>query len=135
MQYTLDSGKTIRIPDDLLAKMQKNLNLSKEEAIEVYLEDEGYLENDEQIELDKKAKASEITRTIHGARAESAKKRTVTRKADTTKEGLIADLAEWLADIAQEVKIENIGKLITFKLGEDTFKLDLIRQRKPKEKK
>ena len=134
MNYTLDNGKTIRIDDSLLDKMQKNLGVDREDAILIYLEDEGYLENEEQTELDKKAKDSGISRTIHGARAEGAKKRTVVRKEDKTKEGLIARLTEVLEEIADEVKIVNIGKLISFKLGEETFKLDLIRQRKPKEK-
>jgi hypothetical protein len=30
------------------------------------------------------------------------------------------------------VVIEKKGKLITFRIGEDTFKVDLIRNRKPK---
>ena len=56
------------------------------------------------------------------------------RKEDTTKENIIKALAERLEELATEVKIENVGKLITFKRGEDSFKRDLIRQRKPKAK-
>ena len=126
------NGKKLRIPDEQLDRICKGLNVSKEEAIDIWLEDEGYEINEEQEELDKKARASKITQTIHGARAKSNTKRTVTRKADTTKEGIIKTLAETLESMAENVKIENAGKLITFKLGEDTFKLDLIRQRKPK---
>ena len=86
-------------------------------------------------ELDKKAKASRITATIHEAKAtKERKERKVVRKEDTTKENIIKALAERLEELATEVKIENVGKLITFKLGEDSFKLDLIRQRKPKAK-
>ena len=133
MTYDFD-GKTIRIPDQDLDRIEKGLKVSKEEAIEIWLEDEGYLDNEEQNALDEKAKASKITQTIHQARAETTKKRTVVRKEDTTKEGIIATLAETLKDIAEDVNIVNVGKLITFRLGNETFKLDLIRQRKPKEK-
>lgn len=131
MTYQLN-GKSIRIPDENLERIQKGLKVSREEAIQIWLEDEGYEVNEEQEELDKRAKASKITQTIHGARAETAKKRTFVRKEDKTKEGIIATLAKTLKELAENVKIENVGKLITFQLGEDTFKLDLIRQRKPK---
>lgn len=132
MKYTLDNGKVINIPDSDLKRLMESLDLDEESAVEIWLEDEGYLDNEEQNELDKKAKDSKITQTIHGARAETTRKRTVVRKADETKESIIALLAETLEGVADEVKIENVGKLITFKLGEDSFKLDLIRQRKPK---
>ena len=132
MTYELTNGKKVRIPDTDLDRIEKGLGISREEAIEIWLEDEGYEVNEEQEALDQTAKASRITQTIHGARAEGGKKRTPTRKEDKTKEGIIALLAETLKETAEDVKIENIGKIITFKLGEDTFKLDLIRQRKPK---
>ncbi len=45
MRYDFN-GKTINIPDAELEKSMKLLGLSKEEAIEMYLEDEGYLENE-----------------------------------------------------------------------------------------
>lgn len=132
MKYTLDNGKVINIPDKDLKRIMDGLDLDEESAIEIWLEDEGYLDNDEQNELDKRAKDSKITQTIHGARAETTKKRVVVRKEDKTKEGIISALAETLKELADEVEIVNVGKLITFKLGEDSFKLDLIRQRKPK---
>ena len=115
----------------------QTLGLDKDEAIQVYLEDEGYLENEEQNALEKKAKENRITATIHQAKAEYKPKTQKERvkKDDPTKEGIIKAIAEMLPSLeATEVKIENIGKLITFKLGTDTFKLDLIRQRPPKQK-
>ena len=104
----------------------------------MYLEDEGYIENEEQVALDKKAKDSRITATIHQARVENGKKNQKERvkKADPTKEGIIAEIAETLRSMgATEVEIINKGKLITFHMGEDTYKVDLIRQRPPKKNK
>lgn len=133
INYKLDNGKNVRIPKEDIERTM-NLGVDEDEAILIWLEDEGYIDNEEQNELDKKAKASKITATIHGARKETTKKRTVVRKEDKTKEDIIKTLAETLEEIAENVKIENVGKLITFTLGNDNFKLDLIRQRKPKEK-
>lgn len=132
--HKLDNGKTVRIPKEDIERTAKGLGVDEDEAILIWLEDEGYIDNDEQNELDKKAKASKITATIHGARKETTKKREVVRKEDATKERIIQALAETLSGIAQNVKIENVGKLITFTLGDENFKLDLIRQRKPKNK-
>ena len=133
MLYKLDNGKQVDIPDNELDKLVDKLNLSLAEAIELWLEDNDFQVNEEQEELDKKAKKERITATIHEAKADKPRKeRKIVRKEDSTKEGIIKALAERLEELATEVKIENVGKLITFKLGDDNFKLDLIRQRKPK---
>lgn len=126
-------GKKVDIPDNELDKLVDQLDISLAEAIDLWLTDNDLEVNEEQEQLDKKAKDSRITATIHEAKADAPKKkRKVVRKEDSTKEGIIKALAEKLEELATDVKIENVGKLITFKLGEDTFKLDLIRQRKPK---
>lgn len=134
MLYT-HGQKKIRIPDDILAVYQTTLGLSQEEAIQVYLEDEGILENAEQEALEKKARDNRITATIHQARKDSANKSQSerVRKADPTKEEVITTIADALTAMgATEVTVVNKGKLITFKIGADTFKVDLIRQRPPK---
>lgn len=135
MEYKTKKGKKVNIPDDEIDTLVDKLDLSIAEACELWLEDNALQVNEEQEELDKKAKASRITATIHEAKAtKERKERKVVRKEDTTKENIIKALAERLEELATEVKIENVGKLITFKLGEDSFKLDLIRRRKPKAK-
>ena len=133
MKWKTQKGKQVDIPDEEIDKLVDKLDLSIAEACNLWLEDNELQVNEEQEQLDKKAKDSRITATIHEAKADAPKKeRKVVRKEDSTKEGIIKALAEKLEELATDVKIENVGKLITFKLGEDTFKLDLIRQRKPK---
>jgi len=135
MEYKTKKGKKVNIPDDEIDTLVDKLDLSIAEACELWLEDNDLQVNKEQEALDKKAKASRITATIHEAKAtKERKERKVVRKEDATKENIIKALAERLEELATEVKIENVGKLITFKLGDDSFKLDLIRQRKPKAK-
>lgn len=135
MEYKTKKGKKVNIPDDEIDTLVDKLDLSIAEACELWLEDNDLQVNEEQEALDKKAKASRITATIHEAKATKERKvRKVVRKEDATKENIIKALAERLEELATEVKIENVGKLITFKLGDDSFKLDLIRQRKLKAK-
>jgi polysaccharide deacetylase 2 family uncharacterized protein YibQ len=136
--YQLPSGKVVRIPMEEINKQMHLLKLSKDEAIQMYLEDEGYLENEEQEALERKAKENRITATIHQAKAEYKEKtqRERVKKDDPTKEGIIKAIAEMLPSVnAENVEIVNAGKLITFTIGADKYKLDLIRQRPPKENK
>lgn len=52
------------------------------------------------------------------------------RKADTTKEGMIKQLYEFLVECGYEnCEITNKSKLISFKMGADTYELDLKRKR------
>lgn len=136
MNYNLN-GKIIRIPDDEIEKSMKVLELTKDEAIQMYLEDEGYLDNEEQIELDKKAKESRITATIHQASAgkQPDKKKTQkerVRKENPTKEMVIAEIAKLLPNFAENVEVLNVGKLISFTIGTEKYEIDLKQKRKPK---
>ena len=79
MKYNLN-GKNINIPDADIERSMKSLELTKEEAIQMWLEDEGYLENEEQEELERKAKENRITVTIHQASAKSGFARKIRQK-------------------------------------------------------
>jgi len=134
MKYNFN-GKNINIPDTTIQKTMQGLNVSKDEAIQIYLEDEGYLDNEEQTELDQKAKNNHITATIHQARMGTQKKtqRERVKKEDATKEMIIAEMAAFLPTIADniaEVRVKNPTKLVTFELDGVQFTIDLIRNRK-----
>lgn len=135
MRYNLD-GKNINIPDADIERSMKSLDLTKEEAIQVWLEDEGYLENEEQEELEKKAKKNRITATIHQASAKPAYKKTQkerTHKENPTKEMVIREIAAVLPKFAEDIEILNVGKLIAFRIGDENYEIDLKQKRKKKE--
>ena len=139
MKYTLPNGKNVNIPDKEIEDNMKALKLTREEAIEMWLEDEGYLDNEEQNELDEKAKKVKID---HGASAidktEKKEKKPREIKVSDEKQALFAGILKNL-DRCDGVLRENItvlkeNKLICVKIGEKTFKIDLIEQRAPKNK-
>lgn len=133
--YTLKGGKVVNVPNDEVTKLQTQLKLSRSEAVELWLYDEGYIENAEADELTAKAKENKVS---HNARAEVKQKTQRERvvKEDKVKESIIQAVADMLPNLqAKNVVIEKKGKLITFKVGADSFKFDLIRQRPPKESK
>lgn len=128
MLYTLENGKVINIPESFLKNAMQKLEISQKEAIQLYLEDNGYSENAEAEALTEKAKGVKV---LPGAKSKSPRK-TATRekKPDVEKEQLIELLAEALTAKGYPVEILNKSKLITFVIGENVYKLDLIRQRK-----
>lgn len=133
MRYTLESGKTVTIPNNDIERSMKVLKISKDEAIKVWLEDEGYLMNEEQEALTKKAKENRITATIHEARTYTKKtQKERVRKENPTKAMVITEIAAILPKFAENIQILNENKLISFTIGEDTFEIDLRQKRKPK---
>lgn len=132
MVYKLDNGKTANIPDNEIEKTMKLLELTKEEAIQLWLEDNEYLENEEQAELDARAKKVKIN---HGAgaaeRKKSDKPRTV--KISDEKKALFSTVFDNLQTVfGENIQILKENKLISVKIGEKTFKIDIIEQRTPK---
>jgi hypothetical protein len=136
IEVTLDDGRIVKVAAKYIQRMVDNLEIDEEEAILTWLEDEEYLTNDEQEELVALAKENKSVKIID-AKAEKPEKKTQkerTRKENPTKEMIIAKIAEMLPEFAENVVIENKGKLITFTVGEDEFKIDLVQKRKPKAK-
>ncbi len=135
MRYTLDNGKSVTIPDTEIATFMKNLGLTQDEAIQMWLEDHEYLDNEEQNALDEKAKAVKIDHDAQSenARNKPAKPRTV--KVSDEKQSLFDDIFANLQEIySEDAKILKENKLIEVKIGEKTFKVDIIEQRPPKKK-
>lgn len=132
MRYTLPNGKSINIPDAEIQKSMKILELSENEAIQMWLEDNEYEVNEEQAQLDQKAKAVRID---HGACGGVAKNPRGPRKDTTsdTKKALFSDIWGFLSEnYAENARIEKENKLFIIELDGKTYKLDLIEQRDKK---
>lgn len=124
------NGKAVKIPmPDIVNYMQK-LELTQDEAIELWLTDNDYMDNEEVDRLSQQAKDNKTNlRADTGER----KKREVTKKENPTKEGIIKEVAATLENIgAVNIKITNISKLIEFEMDGNNFKLDLVQKRQPK---
>ena len=133
--YTLKGGKVVQVPNAEVSKLQKALGCSRAEAVDCWLYDNDYIDCPEADELTAKAKENKVS---HNARAEYKPKTQRERvvKEDKVKEAIIQAVADMLPSLnAENVVIEKKGKLITFEVGTEKFKFDLIRQRPPKESK
>ena len=138
MRYTVDvkgRQKTINIPDATIKEYEKCFELSTEDAIKMYLEEEGYLNNAELDELEEKAEKNKVS--VRGeAKSKTERKKTskpkVVKVSDTKKE-LFSKISQFLTDtFGENAEILKENKLIQVKIGEDMFKIDIIQQRKPK---
>lgn len=138
MRYTVDvkgRQKTINIPDATIKEYEKCFELSTEDAIKMYLEEEGYLDNAELDELEEKAERNKVS--VRGeAKSKTERKKTskpkVVKVSDTKKE-LFSKISQFLTDtFGENAEILKENKLIQVKIGEDMFKIDIIQQRKPK---
>ena len=129
MTYNLN-GKNIRIPNADIENFMKMLDISKDEAVKMWLEDEGYLENAEVEELTAKAKENKVSHEAKANKPRKSVKRE--RKPDEEKENLIEILANCLKNAGFDTEITNKSKIIEFNVGENHYKLDLIKQRQPK---
>lgn len=125
------NGKIVKIPLPEISKYMAKLDLTENEAMELWLTDNDYMDNEEVNRLSQQAKENKVN--IRAERDEPRKKREVTKKENPTKEGIIKEVAEMLGTLgAVNIKITNISKLIEFEMDGNNFKLDLIQKRQPK---
>ncbi len=132
---SLENGKTVKAETAYLQNLVDKLDVDMDEAVEIFLEDEGYEVNEEQEELCAKAKDVKVDHGVSTKKRPEGAKREM--PANPTKEFIIAEIANTIRGIAaaSDIVIENKGKIITFKMNGEEFKVDLIQKRKKKENK
>lgn len=128
------NGKMLNIPKKEIEKSMKLLDLSLTDAIQMWLEDEGYLDNEEQNHLCEVAKMNKITQNIHqaGERGRKSSQKSKTVKVSDEKVELFKEILKNLQENHQNVEILKENKLISVEINGKIFKIDLIEQRKPK---
>lgn len=127
------NNKVVKIPQKEIDNLMKTLELTEQEAIETWLDDNDYTTNKQVEELTKKAKANGTTKI--GARVNIENKKVEReRKANPTKALIIEELTKKLKQIdgINQLKVENKEKLITFSLNGNDYKLDLVQKRAKK---
>ena len=140
VEITLENSKVVKASTKYLKNMVANLDIDMEEAVLTWLEDEGYMDNPDQLELCDQAKANKSNKII-GAKTEKKPKAKTQKervaKAQPEKEYIVGVIAEFLEDISEisNLNIENKAKLITFTYKNEDYKLDLTLKRKPKAEK
>lgn len=132
MRYTLDNGKSVNIPKSEIEKLMSSLELSEKDAIDLWLCDNNLEEDEEQTELDEKASKVRIDKDIIQKKPKKERKKPE-KKVSNAKKELFNEILSDLQDIYKEnVEVLNENKLISVRIGEKLFKIDVIETRPPK---
>ena len=131
---SMENGKKYFMEVAKVDSLQKQLKISEFEAIEMWLEDNGYLVNEEQNALDMKAKGNKVKLATSTEKPKAKTQKERVAKSNPDKEYIVGVIAEFLEEIVgkDNVNIENKAKLITFNYKGEDYKLDLVQKRKSK---
>lgn len=129
MTYNFN-GKNLTIPDAEIEKSMKLLDIPRNEAIQMWLDDNDYTENEVVEELTEKAK-----KNIKRYEQSDKKRKTSTkeRKVDEEKRRLLAGFriyAEGAGGVVTNIKNE---AEFSFSFGENNYTVKLVKHRPPKQ--
>lgn len=137
MKYQLNDKRIINVPDKDIERLMNTLKLNQVEAVQLWLEDEGYLENETVEELSEKARKNRITATIHQAKAvDGAKKerKSRERKKNPIKQDIIQTIFDALQSKYSEISVTNDEKYVELAVDGAKFTINLVQHREKKEK-
>lgn len=135
MKYNYN-GKNINIPDKDIQNFMSTLDLTEEEAINMWLDDNDYTTNETVEELTKKAKTNKTDKIVVQSKVDKVKTERKPKE-NPLKSAIIQYLYEYLAQnpTLLNVNIENPTKTIDFIAENKHFSLNLVEHRPKKDKK
>lgn len=136
IEIILENEKKVKVSKKYIDNCIEKLDIQLEDALLTWLEDEGYMENEEQQDLCNQAKENKSNKIID-AKKDTPKKKTQKErvsKDNPDKEYIVSSIANILENIEEisNLNIENKAKLITFTYKNNDYKIDLVQKRKPK---
>jgi len=130
MKYNYN-GKAYEIPDIEIDKAMDSLDISLNEACEMWLSDHDLIEDETVEELTKKAQKNRVTATIHSAKGEKKDRKPREKKENPLKKEIISKIYSVLKDF-DNVIITNDEKYIDFSIENRDFTINLVEHRKKK---
>lgn len=133
MRYTFINrqGKeqTVDVPEDFIVRNRRALGISTQEACELYLSDEGYVDNEV---------VQEINEIVNAGKTRRGPK----RKEDPVKRALVQYIFECIDGkafsledgtiVCDNAAVMNPERIVRFDIDDDTYEITLSRKRKPK---
>lgn len=127
MKYNFN-GKEINIPDKDISNLMASLDISKDEAIDTWLDDHDYIDNAEAEEMTKKAK--QLRRY---EKSDNERKKTVReRKVDAEKGGLLSAIKTAVETFGGAVVSVKNEAEFSFTFNGNSYTVKLVKHRPPK---
>lgn len=134
MLYTLENNRTVSIPDTEITHLMNSLDISEAEAIELWLDDNDYTENEEQEALDRKAKKAGVGLIVKDIDKPKKDRKPRTCKVSDEKQLLFNAIHEFLNTFTSEnsgnVEVLTENKMFSVNLGDKSFKINITQNRK-----
>jgi len=137
MIYKTTNGKSVSIPTKEIDNLMSTLGITENEAVELWLTDNGYEENEEQAELDEKASKVRIDKDAYTETEKKPRKKPEIKVSDEKKalfDSILTNLTRCEGVELENIKVLNENKLIEVRINGITFKIDLVQCRKGKKK-
>lgn len=136
-EITLENEKKVKVSKKWTDNTIEKLETDLEDVLLMWLEDEGYLDNEEQDDLNKQAKINGVKVKADTDKPKKKTPKERVAKPQPEKEYIVGIIAEFLEDVTDisNLNIENKAKLITFDYKGASYKLDLVQKRAKKEEK
>lgn len=132
MKYTFtdEQGKqqTVEIPEEIIRKHKRDLGLTTNGAIKLFLSDEGYISNTTVEELT--AKATATSAKARKPRKPDYTKRAIIQEVVEALKGLGVETEDGIKIVADNVEATNIERIVAFTIGCDKYELTLSKKRK-----
>lgn len=127
------NGKNVNIPDKDIQNFMKSLDISEDEAIAMWLDDNDYTTNEQVEELTKKAKINKTDKIVVQSKINKAKTERKPKE-NPLKQAIIQDIYKFLSknSTLQNVKIVNNTKTIDFYAENKYFSINLVEHRPKK---
>ena len=135
MIYTLDNGRCVSIPISEIDTIVKKLKISKDEALELWLADNGYEINEEQAELDEKASKVHINKDAVSESEPKQRKKPEIKVSEEKKwlfDSILQNLTRCNGVGNEDIKVLTENKLIEVRINDKIFKIDIIQTRNKK---
>lgn len=132
MKYTFtdEQGKqqTVEIPEEIIRKHKRDLGLTTNGAIKLFLSDEGYISNTTVEELTAKATATSVK--ARKPRKPDYTKRAIIQEVVEALKGLGVETEDGIKIVADNVEATNIERIVAFTIGCNKYELTLSKKRK-----
>lgn len=125
MRYQLTPEKGINIPDETIKKYQEFFDMDEQDAIQLFLEEEGYAENNELEKLEKKAENIQPVKARKSAPKKEVDRKSKDKNENTPKKRIMNSLIEVLNSVGENIEIINPEKLVQFDFEGLRYEIDL----------